>query len=397
MEERWLPLLYLLGALVGYGLFMRTQPRRAAFGTGLLFARNNLTLVLWIATLLVANVLWQFTQQSVLSTSDQLILEVTQWSDLGSWVPLITQDLRSVFWYAVPLDIAFLLGTPIALLSTWYWIPRVWQAVAPGKHWIAGIGYGLFVLSLWWWSHRFSLLTGWNLRPIPDILGLHQILRGVAEIAFAVLLACFFQMVLVLGAYRSHDSGAGNCRLLSAFSFGFKCFERLLPIQLICLAGITMDWIAGHRLSLQSGSVWDGIKLFTMLVLGTVPMALLLLEDGRWSDSIRSGLRFLGQTCWNYLWFAFIALVHFLLLRMIESYLLTSILTTEISVLIWHVSAAILRAFLVVWLVNAFCLYFCIEVSQLGRSKKKPKTKKTSLKLATLHARIQRKRRFPLR
>ena len=50
MEERWLPLLYLLGALVGYGLFMRTQPRRAAFGTGLLIARNNLTLVLRIAT-----------------------------------------------------------------------------------------------------------------------------------------------------------------------------------------------------------------------------------------------------------------------------------------------------------------------------------------------------------
>jgi hypothetical protein len=74
------------------------------------------------------------------------------------------------------------------------------------------------------------------------------------------------------------------------------------------------------------------------------------------------------------------------------------VLTHQIAAQVWHVVAAILRAALVIWFINAWCLYFCIDVTQ--RQKGKKTSPLQPMKLAILQARTRKRKsllsRLPL-
>ncbi len=391
MDERWQPLLWLFGAIIGYVLFMRLHPLRAAFATGFRFARTNFTLIIGLALLLVAHVAWQYWQQTGLGGGDNLALALGQWEDILAWIPLALHDLRSVFWFVVPMEIAFLFGTPLAFLTSWYWAPKLFVAFGKGHRWIAGCLVILCLLSAWWWSHQASESFGWGYASVPDLTGLHHLLRGAAELVWALILTTFFQIVLVLGAYRSHGTGTGRCRFKEAIDWSLKCFPKLLPIPCLAMIAIAINWFANDRLDLKTAPWWEGAKFVIMVLSGAIPLCVLLLQRTALLDAVKGGLHFISRTAWRYAWFLFLCLTHFFLLRLLDSYLLTSVLTNEHGVLLWHVMSAILRAGLVIWFVNALCLYFCIDVSQ----KKRAKNAAPPMKLATLQARIRR--RPPLR
>lgn len=391
MEERWWPFVWLLGAIGGYVLFMRQQPLRAAFTTARQFARNNFSIIAGLAGLLIVAVTWQFWQARGLGSDNGAALTLSTWGDLVGWVPLANEDLSSVFWFCVPLEMAFVVGTPVAFLTCWYWIPRLWQACAGGRRWLAGVVIAIYALTLWWWAGRFCELLGLGFQPVPEMEGLHHLLRGVGELVFAVILACFIQMVVLLGAYRSHGSGNARCHLKEALDWALKCFPRMLPIPLIVLAGFAMNWLVEDRLALESAPAWEGLKLVALLITAAVPICVLLLQDLKPMDCLKSSVRFLGRSGWRYAWFLFLCLTHFFLLRLLESYLLTTVLTHEIAAQVWFVIAAILRAALVIWFINAWCLYFCIDVTQRKKSPKKA-TPSSPMKLATLQARTRKRR-----
>ena len=384
MEERWWPFVWLAGAVVGYVLFMRQHPLRAAFGIGFQFAKNNLSIVAGLAALLVATVAWRYFQGTGLGSDNAVAFSVSGYGDLLGWIPYANQDLRAVFWFCVPLDMAFLLGTPIAFLFCWYWIPRLWKACGDGWQWLAGLVFGVYALTLWWWAHRLCEVLQLGVKPVPDLVGLHHLLRGNGELVFAVMVVCFVQVVLLLGAFRSHGSGTNRCRLKDALDWGLKSFPRLVPIQLTVLLAIGINWLAEDRLDLKAAPVWDAVKLIALLITSTAPICVLLLQDLNPLEALRASFRFLARTCWRYAWFVFLCLVHFFLLRLLESYLLASVLTDQASVLAWYVVAATLKAALVIWFVNALCLYFCIDVTQRQQTKQK-----NPMKLAPLQARTR--------
>ncbi|MFT4639937.1 MAG: hypothetical protein ACI8T1_003262 [Verrucomicrobiales bacterium] len=386
MEERWWLFVWMAGAVVGYVLFMRQHPLRAAFGIGFQFARNNLTIVAGLATLLVATVAWRYFQSTGLGSDNTVAFSMSAWEDLLGWVPYANEDLRAVFWFCVPLDVAFILGTPTAFLACWYWMPRLWKACPQGKKWLAVLIFSIYALTLWWWSHRLCEVFQLGFKPAPEVAGLHHLLRGIGERGFAVLVVCFIQSVILLGAYRSHGSGTSRCLLKDALDWGLKSFPRMAPIQLVVLLAVGINWLVEERLDLKAAPLWDGLKFISLIVTAAVPICVLLLQDLNPWEAVRASFRFLLRTGWRYAWFLFLCLTHFFLLRLLESYLLASVLTHQTSVLVWYVVAAILKAGLVIWFVNALCLYFCIDVTQ--RKQKKP------MKLATLQARTSARKRL---
>ena len=390
MEERWWPFVWLAGAVAGYVLFMRQHPLRAAFAIGFQFARNNLTIVAGLAVLLVATVAWRYFQETGLGSDNAVAFSVSDWSDLLGWIPYANEDLRAVFWFCVPLDVAFLLGTPVAFLTCWYWMPRLWKACGKGTKWLAGLVFVIYALTLWWWTHQLCAVLQIGVQPVPNLAGVHHLLRGIGELVFAVIVVCFVQVVLFLGAYRSHGSGTSNCRLKDALDWGLKSFPRLVPIQLTVLFAIGVNWLAEDRLDLKAAPVWDAVVFIVLLMTSAAPICVLLLHDLNPFEALRASIRFLLRTWWRYAWFLFLCLIHFFLLRLLESYLLASVLTHQASVLAWYVVGATLKAALVIWFVNALCLYFCIDVMQRQQNEqKKP------MKLATLQARTRvRKRLF---
>ncbi|MGY8688697.1 MAG: hypothetical protein ACKVHP_13310, partial [Verrucomicrobiales bacterium] len=165
-----------------------------------------------------------------------------------------------------------------------------------------------------------------------------------------------------------------------------KSFPRMAPIQLVVLLAVGINWLVEERLDLKAAPLWDGLKFISLIVTAAVPICVLLLQDLNPWEAVRASFRFLLRTGWRYAWFLFLCLTHFFLLRLLESYLLASVLTHQTSVLVWYVVAAILKAGLVIWFVNALCLYFCIDVTQ--RKQKKP------MKLATLQARTSARKRL---
>jgi hypothetical protein len=311
---------------------------------------------------------------------------MSAWEDLLGWVPYANEDLRAVFWFCVPLDVAFILGTPTAFLACWYWMPRLWKACPQGKKWLAVLIFSIYALTLWWWSHRLCEVFQLGFKPAPEVAGLHHLLRGIGERGFAVLVVCFIQSVILLGAYRSHGSGTSRCLLKDALDWGLKSFPRMAPIQLVVLLAVGINWLVEERLDLKAAPLWDGLKFISLIVTAAVPICVLLLQDLNPWEAVRASFRFLLRTGWRYAWFLFLCLTHFFLLRLLESYLLASVLTHQTSVLVWYVVAAILKAGLVIWFVNALCLYFCIDVTQ--RKQKKP------MKLATLQARTSARKRL---
>ncbi len=390
MDERWWPFLWLLGTIGGYVLFMRQHPLRAAFSTARQFARNNLSIVAGLAGLLIAAVTWQFWQAEGLGSDNGAALSLTTASDLLGWLPHVNEDLGSVFWHCVPLDMAFVIGTPVAFLTCWYWIPRLWRACAEGRKWIAAILIGIYALALWWWTGRLCDLLQLGIQTVPKMTGLHLLLRGTGEVVFAVILACFIQLVILLGAYRSHGAGNARCHLKEALDWGLKCFPRVLIVPLLVLLGVALNWLLEDRLNLESAPAWEATKLVALLLTAALPICALLLQDLKPWDSFRASLRFLGKSSWCYAWFVFLCLTHFFLLRLLESYLLTTVLTHQIAAQIWHVVAAILRAALVIWFINAWCLYFCIDVTQ--RQKTKKSSPRKPMKLAILQARTRKRK-----
>lgn len=398
MDERWWPFLWLLGAVGGYTLFMHQHPLRAAFATARQFTRNNFSIIAGLAGLLIAAVTWQFWQAEGLGNDNESGLSLTTKSDLLGWLPLANEDLGSLFWHCVPLDMAFVIGTPVAFLTCWYWIPRLWRACTNGRQWIAAMLVGIYALTVWWWSGRLCALLQLDIQTVPEMPGLRTLLSGIGELVFAVILACFIQLVILLGAYRSHGSGNARCNLKEALDWGLKCYPRVLIVPLIVLSAAALNWLVEDRLDLESASVWEAIKLVALLLTGALPICALLLQDLNPWESFLASLRFLGRSSWRYAWFLFLCLTHFFLLRLIESYLLTTVLTHQIAAQVWHVVAAILRAALVIWFINAWCLYFCIDVIQ--RQKGKKTSSLQPMKLAILQARTRKRKnllsRLPL-
>lgn len=391
MEERWWPLLWLAGAALGYALFMRYHPLRAPFDRAFAFARTNVSIIAGLAVLMIATVLWRYWQEIGLSSENTVALALDGWRDLMDWLPFANEDLRTIFWYCVPLDVAFLMGTPILSLTAWYWIPRLWRACREASGtWMAGMVLGLFALSLWWWLQRVSEVAGLPFRPVPALNSVRHLLTGVGEIVFATLLVCFIQSVLLLGAYRSHGAGASPRQLKIALDWGLKCFPRMLPIPAVVLVAMGINWLAEDRLEFGAAPVWNAFKGLVFVATAAVPVCLLLLQDLKPWEAVQASFRFLLRTSWRFFFFLFICLSHFFLVRLIESYLQTSVLTGEVSVLLSYLVTAVLRAGLIIWFVNAFCLYFCIDVSQRQTTKKPQK----SMKLATLQARLRRRRPF---
>ncbi|MGY8690580.1 MAG: hypothetical protein ACKVHP_22935, partial [Verrucomicrobiales bacterium] len=93
---------------------------------------------------------------------------MSAWEDLLGWVPYANEDLRAVFWFCVPLDVAFILGTPTAFLACWYWMPRLWKACPQGKKWLAVLIFSIYALTLWWWSHRLCEVFQLGFKPAPE-------------------------------------------------------------------------------------------------------------------------------------------------------------------------------------------------------------------------------------
>ena len=394
MDARWWPLVWVLGAIGGYALFMWQQPLGAIFKTARQFARNNWSIIVGLAGLLVVALTWRFWQAQGLGSANTATLQVSSWGDLMVWVPDASTDLRSVFWFCVPLDMAFAVGTPVASLTCWYWMPRLWKACAGGHRWIAGVVVGIYALAFWWWAGRTVALLGLGMQIVPEWSGLQYLLRGIGEGIFAVVLATFIQMVLLLGAYRSHGSGKARCDLREALDWALKCYPRILPITALALAGVGINWLATERLQVEAAAVWDILKLVVLIASAALPVCLLLLHDLVPWEAARASVRFLGRTAWRFSWFLFLCWTHFFVLRLLESYLLSSALTNEFAVQAWYVVAAILRAALTVWFINAWCLYFCIDVTQRQKTKKTGgRTLAKPLKLATLQARLKKSKR----
>ena len=375
MEERWWPLIWLAGAIVSYGLFMRYQPLRSAFSTGFELAKTNLTIVAGLALLFVGAVGWRSWQETGLGSDNTVALSISDWSDLLGWIAYANEDLRSIFWYCVPLDVAFILGTPLAFLTCWYWFPRLWRACVGRRRWIAGLVFGVYTLSLWWWAHRLCEVLSLPWTPVPPWTFLRETLWAVCELGFAVTLVCFFQLVLILGAYRSHGSGESRCQLKEALDWGLKCFPRMAVVPLVVLVAMGANGLAETQLDLKAALIWDALKLTVLLSTAAVPICVLLLQDLNLWEAPRASIRFLWRTGWRYVWFIFLCLTHFFLLRLSESYLLASVLIHEWTVILWYVVAGLLKASLIMWFVNAFCLYFCVDVTQRQHSKKTPKKK----------------------
>ncbi len=390
MEERWWPLVWLAGALVGYLLYMRHHPLRSSFGAAFDLVRNNLTIVGGLALLFVGAVAWRSWQETGLGSDNTVALSVAVWGDLLGWIPYANEDLRSVFWFCVPLEVAFVLGTPLAFLTSWYWFPRLWRACEGRHRYLAGLVFALYALSLWWWLHRLSavLKLGWE--PVPNLSWLRQGLCVTAETGFAILLACFFQWVLLLGAYRSHGSGNSRCQLKEATDWALKFFPRMASVALAVLLGVAVNALAESRLDLRAAPYWDALKLVVLVATAGVPICVLLLQNLRLHEALAASFRFLFRTTWLYLWFVFVCLTHFFLLRLCESYALASLLTHEAAVIGWYVVAGLARAALVIWFVNAFCLYFCVDVTRRRRSRG---SSRKPLKLAILQARTVPRRR----
>lgn len=385
MEERWWPLVCLAGAMASYGLFMRHHPLHGAFAVAFQFARNNLTIVAGLALFFAGDVAWRSWQETGLGSENTVAYSLSVWGDLLGWIPYANEDLRTIFWYCVPLDAAFILGTPMAVLTCWYWMPRLWRACA-GQRWLAGAVFLVYALAFWWWWLRCVEVFHLGSDPAPERATLHPMLRTAGEIVFAVILVCFIQLVLLLGAYRSHGSGTSRCQLKEALDWGLKYFPRMVAVPLLVLVALGINRLVDDHLDVTLGPFWDGVKLVVLLGTAAVPICVLLLQDLNLGESFRASFRFLLRTSWYFAWFIFLCLTHFFLLRLVESYLLASALTHEAGVIAWYLGAALLKAGLVVWFVNAFCLYFCLDVTERRSTRK---TSKKRVKLATLQARLR--------
>ena len=362
-NEPWQPLLWLAGAILGYALFMRHHPLRVPFGRGFHYARNNLTIGGGLALLLVAAVAWRFWQETGLGSDGTLALPLNSWEDLLGWIPYANADLRSIVWYCVPIDIAFPLGAPLAFLTSWYWMPRLWAACPKGQRWPAVLIFGIYALALWWWSHRLGEVLRLDLKLVPELTVLHLLLRGTGELVFAVILLCFFQSVLMSGAYRSHHSQSGRCRLVEALDWALMNLPRMIPIPLVVLGAMGISWFAENHLDLKAASVWEAIKLVVLVATAAAPICLLLLPHLDPRQSLGASIQFLLGTGWRYLCFLFICLTHFFLFHLVESYLLAFALPHETSLLVWYAAAALVKAALVIWFLNALCLYFCTSAT----------------------------------
>lgn len=391
MEERWWPLVWLVGAFVGYGLFMWQHPLRSSFGIAFEFARNNLTLVAGLALLLVGAVGWRSWQETGLGSDNTVALSVGQWTDLLHWVPYAVEDLRAVFWYCVPVDVAFVLGTPLACLTGWYWMPRLWRACQGRWRWLAIGTYVVYGLALWWWAQRMCEVLQIGAQPVPQSAFLRGALSWLGESVFAVIMVCFVQSVLLLGAYRSHGSGNARCQLKEAVDWALKFFPRMAFVPLLVLLAWGGHAVIANRIDPAQAALWDAVSLVVLLFTSAVPICVLLLQDLLPWEAFRASLRFLLRTAWLYVWFVFLCLTHFFLLRLAESYLLASVLTHETAVIAWYLVAALIRAALVMWFVNAFCLYFCIDVSKRRQKGRASKSSPRPMKLAILQAKVANK------
>jgi hypothetical protein len=394
MEERWWALVWMVGSVAGYLAFMRYHPLRTAFASAFELARNNLTIVGGLALLFVGAVGWRSWQETGLGSENTVAFSVTAWVDLLGWLAYANEDLRSVFWFCVPVDVVFILGTPLAFLTCWYWFPRLWRACPGPWRGLAGGLFALYALSLWWWLQRLAGVLKLAWEPVPAWPLLRSGLEVLAESGFAVILACFFQWVLLLGAYRSHGSGHARCQLKEAADWALKFFPRMAVIALMVLVGMGLSSLAENWLDAQAAHYWDAAKFGALLVTAAMPICVLLLQDLNPWESLLASFRFLFRTAWFYLWFVFICLTHFFLLRLSESYFLASVLTHEVAVIAWYVVAGLVKAALVIWFVNAFCLYFCVDVTQRQR-RGKASTSTKPMKLTLLQARTaSRRRRF---
>lgn len=392
MEATWHPLVWLGAALAGYGLFMRWQPLHGVFGEAWRTAGRNAGLWLLLAAFLAVHELWVIGE-------GRSRVEPLDADSLHQWAGYAWRDLRGVFWIAVPLETAFVAGIPLAMISLFYWVPRLGRVLAARKgRWLAGVGLlGLWFAALWWWLHAIGTRWSWTFPLVPEGRSLRALLAILAEGVAALILAGFAQALLWCGAYYSHAVGSGRCRLREAADLALRFAPAILAVCAVYGLALLVRAHVAVPLGLAGRPGWEYAVAGLVIATGSLPLALLFLPGESLLSKLRLGGRFVWRTWWRYLWFVFVAWVHLMLWRFLDQELRQQLRGQTGLLLAWRLAGAVLRAWLIVWLVNAFTLYFCADAKQavhLGAGRgRKPRKRTATKKKAAGKKRAAGKRR----
>lgn len=365
-EARWMPWVWLMGAVFGYVLFMRTQPLRACFATAWRYTLNGRLIASALFVALLADEIIRIKSGVGVGDGEQMVTRLSGAEDLLSWIPFLSADLARVFWQAFPLRATFYLGVPIAVLGLPWWGPCLWLHSRPTTWWgwasLIG-GVILLLVAAWWCLDRWTALVGIGRKMVPLGDGAREVLRVVSEGLVAVCLGSFFQAMLWLAAYRSHGTSGEACGLGVLVEWTLRCVVSVSRFALVVIVGALMHTLVVRQLAYQYAVTWDSFVLVLLVAFGFLPVCLLLVQGASWKEAFQSGKRFVGRTWWGYAWFFFLFFAHYSLLHLCEAKVFAAGLG-EGWRFVWAVVAACARTFLTLWFINAFCLYFCTDMAQ---------------------------------